>query len=194
MERRDLLRTLGAATVLAALPDETIAAWARVARGVAPADGLDEARLALVGAVADTLLPRTDSPGAVDVGVPAFVNAVVGESYLPGQRAAFIEGLAFVDAALRGKGDRAFAELPVDERARRIADIEDPGLLDRLVSRLLRDGEPGRTYWKLKELIVHGYFTSEPVLERLYQLDVVTGGFEGSVPFSPGAAPPGRRP
>ena len=77
MERRDLLRALGAAGALALLPNETMAAWVRVASGARPADGLTDAQLALVGAIADTILPRTDTPSATDVGVPAFVNVVV---------------------------------------------------------------------------------------------------------------------
>jgi len=185
MKRRDLLCTIGAATALALLPRDAIAAWARVASGVAPIGGLSDAHLALIGAVADTLLPRTDSPGAVDVGVPAFVNVLVSESYPPDDRKAFVAGLPVVEAQLRGRGGRPFVALSADERGDRIADIEDRGLVRRALSRLLRDGEPGRTYWKLKQLIIHGYFTSKPVGERVYQLDVVTGGFEGSVPFSP---------
>ena len=81
MEQRDLLRALGAAGALALLPNETMAAWVRVASGARPAEGLTEAQLALVGAIADTILPRTDTPSATDVGVPAFVDVVVSENY-----------------------------------------------------------------------------------------------------------------
>lgn len=185
MERRDLLRTLGAATALALLPRDAIAAWTRVASGVTPVDGLSEADLALIGAIADTLLPRTDSPGAVDVGVPAFVNSLVSESYPPGDREAFVAGLPFIEAHLRGRGGRPFVTLSADERGDRIADIEDRGFIRRALSKMLRDGEPGRTYWKLKRLVIYGYFTSKPVMESVYRLDPWTGSFKGSVPFSP---------
>jgi hypothetical protein len=81
MERRDLLRAFGAATALALLPHDAVAAWARVATGLRPTDGLTEAQLALIGAIGDVIIPRTDTPSASDVGVPAFVDVVVSENY-----------------------------------------------------------------------------------------------------------------
>ena len=87
MQRRELLRAFGAATALALLPHEAVAAWARVATGLRPADGLTDAQLALVGAISDTILPRTDTPSATDVGVPAFVNVIVTENYSDADRA-----------------------------------------------------------------------------------------------------------
>ena len=80
MERRDLLKAFGAATALALLPHEALAAWTRVDSGQPPSSGLSDAQLALVGAIADTILPRTDTPSATDVGVPAFVDVIVSEN------------------------------------------------------------------------------------------------------------------
>ncbi len=39
MQRRDLLRAFGAATALAIIPRDAMAAWARVASGIRPARG-----------------------------------------------------------------------------------------------------------------------------------------------------------
>src|SRR5437867_4429363 len=69
MQRRDFLKAFGASTALALLPHESAAAWARVAAGWRPPGGLTDAQLALIAAVADTIIPRTDSPSASDVGV-----------------------------------------------------------------------------------------------------------------------------
>ena len=155
MERRDLLRALGAAGALALLPNETMAAWVRVASGARPAEGLTDAQLALVGAIADTILPRTDTPSATDVGVPAFVNVVVSENYSDEERTAFIAGLDALDATA----------LPAIESA---AD---------------RRTEPARTYWRLKGLIIHGYFTSEPVMKRVLHTEIMPGRFDGAAPM-----------
>lgn len=154
MERRDLLRALGAAGALALLPNETIDAWARVASGFRPGDGLTDAQLATVGAIADTILPRTETPSATDVGVPAFVNVIVSENYSAEERAAFIAGLDALDANA----------LPSIESA---AD---------------RRTEPARTYWRLKGLIIHGYFTSEPVMKRVLHTEIMPGRFDGAAP------------
>src|SRR3954464_8897339 len=49
------------------------------ARPAAQALHLAPEQSAIVSAVADRILPRTDTPGAVDVGVPAFIDLLYGE-------------------------------------------------------------------------------------------------------------------
>src|SRR3954467_14799798 len=97
-----LLKSLSAAGALALLPTEAFAAWERVATGLLPADGLSADQLARVGAIADLLLPRTDSPSANDVGFPAFVNVIVAENYTDADRAAFIANIDSLDPSPAG--------------------------------------------------------------------------------------------
>ena len=111
MERRDLLRAFGAATALALVPHDAVAAWARVASGLRPTGGLSDAQLALVGAIADMILPRTDTPSATDVGVPAFVDVIVTENYGDAERATFLAGLDAIDAQAKSAGGAAFVDL-----------------------------------------------------------------------------------
>jgi glucoside 3-dehydrogenase (cytochrome c) hitch-hiker subunit len=166
MERRDLLRLMGATAALAILPGEAAAAWARVACGVRGPGGLTEAQLALVGALADAILPRTDTPGAVDVGVPAFVDAVVSGSDREVDREAFVAGL---DALAARVGNAT-------------GDALGP-MIEAIESEHDRRGQPMRTYWRLKSLIVHGYFTSEPVMKQVLHVEVMPGRFDGAAPM-----------
>ena len=155
MQRRELLRVLGASTALALIPGEAFAAWTRVASGIRPANGLTEAQLARVAAIADTILPRTDTPSASDVGVPDFVNVVVSENYGDADRDAFVAALEQIDPAA-------------------IATIE---------SATDRRAEPARTYWRLKGLVIHGYFTSERVMKDVLHYEVMPGKFDGDAPM-----------
>jgi hypothetical protein len=174
MKRRDLLRSFGAMSALALLPHEAAAAWARVAAKISVADGLSARQLSLIGAVADTILPRTDSPGATDVGVPAFVNVIVAENYTDADRTAFIAGIDGLDAFLENASGASFTELPVEARGPRIEAIE---------SQTNRRAEPARTYWRLKGLIVHGYFTNEPVMKNVLHYEIMPGRFDGAAPM-----------
>ena len=174
MDRRDLLRAFGATTALALLPHQAVEAWARVAAGLRPTSGLTDAQIALVGAIADTILPRTDSPSATDVDVPAFVDVIVSENLDDAERAAFVAGLDAIDAAARSSGGSAFVDLSPDARGTAIATIEG-GANHR--------AEPAHTYWRLKGLIVHGYFTSEPVMKNVLKVEVMPGKFDGAAPM-----------
>ncbi len=183
MERRDLLKTAGILAAAAVARRLAPASWARAANALAPVAALDDAQLSLITAIADTLIPRTTTPGAIDVGVPAFVNAMVSESFTAHERNAFISGLTVVEVHLRDGRGRAFFALDHATRAARLEDIEDSGVAYRAVSRLLRHGEPRRTYWQLKELIVHGYFTSQVVADDILGDPMIPGTFNGAAPL-----------
>jgi len=153
MDRRSLLKSLAAAGAVALLPDEAaFAAWARA--GSRRAHGLTSAQLDRIGAIADAILPRTHTPSATDVGVPAFVDVIVSENYTDADRAAFIANLDAIDANALDAIEAA------DRRA-----------------------EPQRTYWRLKGLVVHGYFTSERVMKDVLHYEVMPGRFNGGAPM-----------
>ena len=173
MERRDLIRALGAATAISLLPREALAAWARVAAGVRPTAGLSGAGLALVEAIADTLLPRTDTPGAADVGVARFIDVIIGENYDDAERERFVAGLDAIDADVKANAGTSFGDLAPDARG---------PALDRLEALTDRRAEPARTYWRLKGLVVHGYFTSEAVMKDVLKVQVMPGAFDGAAP------------
>ena len=152
MDRRSLLKSLAAAGAVALLPDaDAFAAWTRVASGARIANGLTDAQLAHIGAIADVILPRTETPSATDVGVPAFVDVIVSENYTDTDRAAFVANL----------------------------DAIDPHGLDAIEA-ADRRAEPQRTYWRLKGLVIHGYFTSERVMKDVLHYEVMPGRFDGS--------------
>jgi hypothetical protein len=155
MDRRSLLKALAAAGAVSLIPHDAFAAWDRIAAGHRPATGLTDAQLALVGAIADALLPRTDTPSATDVGVPAFVDVIVSEYLADDERAAFVANL----------------------------DALDPTRIERIEAQADRRAEPARTYWRLKDLIVHGYFTSRPVMENVLHVEIMPGAFDGAAPM-----------
>lgn len=155
MDRRALLKSLVAAGAVTLIPHDAFAAWDRITAGRVPANGLTDAQLARVGAIADAILPRTDTPSATDVNVPAFVNVIVSEYFNDDERTAFVANL----------------------------DAIDPRAVERMEAQSDRRAEPARTYWKLKELIVHGYFTSQPVMENVLHFEIMPGAFDGAAPM-----------
>lgn len=175
MHRRDILKALGAATALVVLPErEAFAAWARLATPNRSAGILTSDQLALIGAIADTILPRTDTPSATDVGVPAFIDIIVSENYTDTQRNSFVNGLPPLETALRGSDGTPFVGLDADHRAVAVGAIEQRE----------RRGDPAATYWRLKGLVIHGYFTSEPVMRNVLNYELMPGRFDGAARVS----------
>ena len=183
MERRDLLRALASATALTVLPHRTLEAWSRVASGGVVTDGLNDAQMALVRAVADTIIPRTDTPSATDVGVHRFIDVIVAEYATDEDRKTFLEGLEQLDARALSESRVVFADLSPDAKGKFIASLEGGQ----------RNGQPAQTYWRLKGLVVHGYFTSEPIMVDVMKTKVMPGKFEGAAPVEIRRRPSGTR-
>lgn len=174
MNRRELLRAVGSAAALSFAPRAAHAAWLRAALGHSPAGGLSEQQLALVTAVADAIIPRTDTPGATDVGVPAWVNVIVAEYYTDTERASFLAGLDAIDGEARRSGFESFAALPADARDSRMIALDRPAD---------RQAPEARAYARLKGLVVHGYFTSERVQKEVLKVEIMPGRFDGAAPM-----------
>ena len=174
MERRDLLRTLASATALTILPHKTIEAWSRVASGVPTTSGLSDAHMILVRALADTIIPRTDTPGATDVGVHRFVDVIFAEYLTDEERTRVVGGLNAIDERAMTESGIVFADLTAEGRGKFIEALESGP----------RDTDVKRSYWQLKGLVVRGYFTSEPVMKNVLKHVVMPGRFEGSAPMA----------
>jgi hypothetical protein len=172
MDRRDLLRAFGAAAAFTMLPSTAEAAWASVA--ASPGAGLkvlSSADAATLGALADTWFPRTDTPSATDVGVVAWIDVVVNEYYSDAERKQLDDGLAAIDALVKGGSVPGPAYSPASNAA----------LFDILEKRPRNDAA-ARGYWRLKGLVVHGYFTSERVQKEVLKNEIMPGRYVGDAP------------
>lgn len=174
MERREVLRAIGATAALSLLPRNARAVWQAVeARGAAAAAALSPAQIAIINAVGDTIIPRTDTPGASDVGITDWIDVLVAEYYNDDEKTTFLAGLDAIDAAAKASAGSSLVELSADARGTVIASIE---------SATDRRSEPARTYWRLKGLVIHGYFTSQRVQTEVLKTEIMPGRFVGDAP------------
>ena len=182
MQRRDVLRSFGVAAAISILPADAREAWAEAARrrrGAGTARALDAARTATVAAIADAILPRTDTPGATDVGVVEFVDAFVAGWFTERERAEFLGGLDAINALAETRMGAPFAQLGMEPRSALLRALDQPAD---------RTDRASRTFARLKGLAVHGYFTSERVQKDVLKVEVMPGRWDGAAPM------PRRRP
>lgn len=184
MQRREALRFLGAATLPPLFaPLSTRERWI-AGTGIheragtqAAGKALTPAQMALVTTLADTILPRTDTPGAVEVGVPAFVDLLFAEWYPDQERRQLLGELEAWDVRCRESRGKPFAELDPAGRASWLQQVDgSPG----------SPGTPEAAYGSLKSTIVFGYLTSRPVAEMQRTVPIIPGRFDGCVPVGGG--------
>lgn len=168
--RREAALSFGALWTSLALP---AGAWAQTTPPLAwtpKALSPDQART--LDAVAETIIPATDTPGARVAGVPQFVDRALADYCEAADAAAIKAGLDQLDAEARRLGG-AFAALPA---AQQRALLED---YDRGTAK-----GAGAFFPVLKDLVTAGYFTSEVGATKALRYDPVPGDYRGCVPLS----------
>ncbi|MCW0398039.1 gluconate 2-dehydrogenase subunit 3 family protein [Xanthomonas sontii] len=183
MERRELLKMIFAATGAAMVglpalaPAQASAAGTKVLFSAAEIGTLDE--------IAETILPRTKTPGAKDAGAGAFMAKFVTDCYTPRQQATFRAGLAEIDKRAGGRfvslTPQARAELlrALDAEARAKAiDVTDTGTADAA------DAMP-HPFTMIKQLTIFGFFTSEVGATEVLRYVAVPGRYE-DITYVPG--------
>lgn len=139
-----------------------------------------------VTAYVDTLLPRTDTPGGLDVGVDVFIDKVMAlTSVGPQTDSPLRTGIRdFDDAAREGHG-AAFAKLDLQRRGELFAAAEErsPRYNPRVWGTVVGEEPPIDFYRSLKSMTLWGYLTSETIGTEILNYDPVPGGYDGDIPL-----------
>lgn len=142
-----------------------------VTKQMAPGQGnaiLSEAQQAITSRVAALIIPRTDTPGALDVGVPGFIELMLRDCYQKPAQIAFLTGLGELE-------NKKFLTLSTDRQINLLQQIEaDAGKAS------------GPAFWRIvKELTLLGYFSSEEGIRASFDYQPIPGRFE-AIKIRPG--------
>lgn len=138
----------------------------------------DQARL--VSEVAEIIIPKTDTPGAKDTGVPGFIDKILKECYKKEDQDRFLAGLqSFDEEAKKAYGD-PFIELEPAQQLEFVKKIHDEAIV------ATKKGELKERPFILmtKELTVTGFFTSEVGATKVLQYAPVPGAYHGCLPLA----------
>ena len=136
--------------------------------------------------IAETILPRTRTPGAKDAGAGLFMATFVSDCYTARQQATFRAGLADIDKRAGGRfvslAPEARTELlrTLDAEAKsHTAEVTETGTPE--------EGEAMPHYFTmLKQLAIFGFFTSKVGATGVLQYVAVPGRYDGDLAYVPG--------
>ncbi len=124
---------------------------------------LTETQQKIVAEISEMIIPKTDTPGAKAVGVPAFIVMMLKDCYKEPEQQSFIEGLASMEKV-------KFLSLNSDERS---------GVLKLLEQETKKNTGKAIPFWRLiKELTLLGYFTSEAGIKASFEYVQIPGKLE----------------
>jgi len=188
MNRREAMRLLATSAVIPLAPGSVMAMLrdARTVVGTQPAPRtLNPHQEASVRAMAEMILPRTDTPGATDVGASEFIDLMLTEWYEDSERERFLNGLEDVDHRAQSLFAKDFVDCQAIQQAQVLTALgekmaeETERTPDR--GRQLRGSSP-RTdesfYPMLRRLILTAYYTSEAGASGKLHFEVIPDHFD----------------
>lgn len=155
---------------------------APLARALAetPADGFTASRplfapsfRAILSAVAGRIVPATDTPGAVEAGVPAFIEMMLMDWYIQKDRVEYLAGLLALQNEGFARFGKGFAALTPQQQ-------------DMILTAAMQGqvrGLPGLFFEHCRQLVFLGYYSSEIGCkqERIYL--PVPQRYDGAYPW-----------
>lgn len=179
MNRRDLLKMITAATGAAFVGGNVLLA------GCTRRESSEEYRFSptdvvLLDEIAETIIPRTDTPGAKDAQVGQFMTVMVNDCYTKEEQAVFHRGITQLQAACLESYDSAFMNLSPEDRHGLVSQLDRE-------SRLHNAGQDNPHYFTMiKQLTLFGFFTSKVGATEALRYNAIPGHFDGCIPYTEG--------
>jgi hypothetical protein len=154
---------------------------------------LDAHQDATVKTMAELILPRTDTPGATDVGTSEFIDLMLTEWYDEEDRTRFLNGLEEVDLRAQALFARNFVEATPDQQAAILTWLGQKMTEDAEVAPRPRRGSRGvsRNFYSMfRTLTLTAYYTSEAGATQELHFQMIPDSHDGcaAVPPAKGGA------
>lgn len=184
MDRRELLKMIVAATgaAMVGLPALASGKLPAAAAGMSFTD----AEIATLDEIAETILPRTQTPGAKDAATGAFMAGFVTDCYTARQQATFRAGLADIDKRAGG----SFVALAPDARSTLLRTLDAEARKRAVEVSETGTGETAKAmphpFTMIKQLAIFGFFTSKQGATEVLHYVAVPGRYDGDMAYAPG--------
>lgn len=133
--------------------------------------------------LAETIIPKTDTPGAKDIGVPQFIEEMVSTVFKLEDRTKFMKGLQTFETECDEKMGDPFGYLePNKKLSFTMQQNREIQKLRRVSFEREKIEKP--FFWTFKELTLLAYFTSEVGATKVLQHKFVPTKWEACIPLS----------
>lgn len=158
-------------------------------RDTAPARPFSPASRASVRVIAELIIPATDTPGAIEAGVPQFIEQMVSDWYTETERKIFFDGLREMDEWCLARHGREFVACAAEEQVTVLEEAERKTGATALaagnpvLALLGTPNEKAPFFAKIKELTVLGYYTSQIGATQELRYQPASAVFDGAFSF-----------
>ncbi len=130
---------------------------------------VDQASVLL--AAVETIIPKTDTPGAGELGVDKFVQKMITDCYDKKTQSGLASGLSNLDEQSVQLYGKSFTETSAAQKIKLLQDFEKSS-----------DASTKSFFGLLKNLTIQGYMNSEYVMTNITHYEMIPGRYHGCVP------------
>ncbi len=182
MERRELLKLIALATGTAFIGGDLFLSGCKNAPQIGGAT-FSEEDISFLDEVAETIIPKTTTPGAKDAAVGTFMTVMVNDCYDKKDQQTFHEGIKKLDDACQKANNTSFMKATPEQRTSLLT------ALDKEAKEHAKSKEkdaPSHYFTMMKQLTLFGFFTSKPGATQVLRHEAVPGRYDGALPYKKG--------
>ncbi|MDI1323691.1 MAG: gluconate 2-dehydrogenase subunit 3 family protein [Algoriphagus sp.] len=147
---------------------------------------LKEDQAMFISSFVDFILPKTATPGALDVKTDIFIDLVYAKMYDKQGQENVVAEIEKFNADCKSTYGDVFAELSPEDKTAclKAAEAGSPKFNGKVWGTAVGKQEPVGFYRSLKSMAMWGYFTSEEIGKNVLNYDPIPGEYLGCIPLS----------
>jgi len=175
MNRRELIKRIAMLTGAAFVGGDILFSGCNRINGPLFSDS----DIAFFDEVAETIIPRTTTPGAKDAAVGRFIALYASDCYDDVQQGVLKQGIREIDDVSKSIFKTVFLKLSAEQKHFLLMSI------DKEV-KSMKDAKEKKTHYYIlmKQLTLLGFFTSEPGAKHVLRSLPVPGGYQGCIDYN----------
>jgi len=192
MNRREAIRLLAAGVAVPLAPGQLLFAL-REARALVGGQmtfrTLSSHQNDTVKAMAEMIIPKTDTPGATDAGAVEFIELLLTEWYDPADRDRFLKGLAEVDERSQTLFSKDFIDGTPTQQAEILSWLGEKMAeqVDRERDRPWEVAAEGESFYPmLRRMTLTAYYTSEAGATGELHFEIIPARYDGCAAMDAG--------
>lgn len=144
------------------------------------------AQRAQVAMIAEAIIPETDTPGAIEAGVPAWIEVIVKDCFEEADQRIIIDGLADLARRCQKEHGKSIDQLSGDQQVAFLNKMNRDTQAEKR-ERAKTEGKQRRTFLEqFKDLTKLCYCSSEVGATQAFDYHLVPGKWIPSMPLEPG--------
>lgn len=146
---------------------------------------LSDSQKLVVAEVAEMIIPKTNTPGAKDAGVPAFIVLMIQDCYKQPEHISFMGGLKNLEqknfvSLNQSQKTEILRQVELDTvEQMKVYQVQQTKMGDNDDREQMKEQAKGLPFWRLmKELTLLGYYTSDEGLKSSFDYVPIPGKLE----------------